>query len=125
MTHLLIVIAHLLMGGAFVVFGLRNVSAVPGLAKVLEGRKVPMPVTAARIGVGLQLVGGALTLLGPFVPYAGVLGGLALIVFLVLATVLFHPAWELNGDERKAHLNPLIMNTCLVGAFVLVIAYGL
>ena len=125
MTYLLIVVAHLLAGGAFVVFGARNIKAVPGLAKALEGRKVPMPATAARIGVGLQLVGGALVLIAPWVPLAGVLGGLALIVFLVLATVLFHPVWEYQGEARKPHLNSVIMNTCLAGAFLLVLAQGL
>lgn len=125
MTYLLIVLAHLLMGGAFVVFGARNIKSVPGLAKVLEAKKVPQPVNAARIGVGLQLVGGALVFLAPFVPFAGVLGGLALLVFLVLATVLFHPMWEYRGDEQKPHINATIMNTCLAGAFLLVIAYGL
>lgn len=125
MTYLLIVIAHLLMGGAFVVFGARNIKAVPGLAKALDGRKVPMPLNAARLGVGLQLVGGVLVFLAPFVPFAGVLGGLLLIVFLVLATLLFHPAWEYRGEEQKPHINALVMNTCLVGAFLLVLAYGL
>jgi putative oxidoreductase len=83
-----------------------------------------MPRTAAQIGVGLQLVGGALVLVAPFVPFAGVFGGLALIVFLVLATLLFHPTWEYQGEERKPHVNALIMNTCLAGAFLLVLAYG-
>jgi len=113
------------MGGAFVVFGLRKIKAVPGLGKALEGRKVPMTATAAQIGVGLQLVGGALVFIAPFVPFAGVLGGLALIVFLVLATLLFHPAWEFQGDERKPHVSAVLMNTCLAGGFLLVLAYGL
>jgi putative oxidoreductase len=124
MTYLLTVIAHLLMGGAFVVFGMRNINAVTGLSKALAGRKVPMPRTAAQIGVGLQLVGGVLVFIAPFVPFAGVFGGLALIVFLVLATLLFHPAWEYQGEARKPHVNALIMNTCLAGAFLLVLAYG-
>jgi putative oxidoreductase len=124
MTYLLTVIAHLLMGGAFVLFGVRNIKAVPGLTKALAGRQLPMPKPAAQIGVGLQLVGGALVLIAPFVPFAGLLGGLALLVFLVLATLLFHPAREYQGEERKPHLSAVITNTCLAGAFVLVIAYG-
>ena len=125
MAYLLIVLAHLLMGGAFVVFGARNIKAIPGLAKALEAKKVMQPTTAARTGVGLQLVGGALVFIAPFVPFAGVLGGLALIVFLVLATVLFHPVWEYEDEARGPHVNATIMNTCLTGAFLLVIAYGL
>lgn len=125
MYSTLLFLAHLLLGGAFVVFGIRNIKSIPGLAAALAGRKITQPETAAKIGVGLQLVGGALTVLSPFLPFAGVLGGLALIVFLVLATVLFHPFWEFTGEERKSHVNPFIMNTGLTGAFLLVIAYSL
>ena len=125
MFSTLLILAHLLLGGAFVVFGIRNIKSIPGLATVLAGRKIPRPETAASFGVGLQIVGGALTVLSPFVPFAGLLGGLALIVFLVLATVLFHPFWEFTGEEQKPHVQSFIMNTGLTGAFLLVVAYSL
>lgn len=125
MFSTLLILAHLLLGGAFVVFGIRNIKSIPGLASVLAGRKVTQPETAAKFGVGLQIVGGALTVLSPFVPFAGLLGGLALIVFLVLATVLFHPYWEFTGEERRPHVQAFIMNSGLTGAFLLVIAYSL
>ena len=125
MFSTLFFLAHLLLGGAFVVFGIRNIKNIPGLASFLAGKKVAQPETAAKFGVALQIVGGALTMLAPFVPFAGLLGGLALIVFLVLATVLFHPFWEFSGDEQKPHVQSFIMNTGLSGAFLLVIAYAL
>ena len=125
MVSTLLILAHLLLGGAFVAFGIRNIKSISGLASVLAARKVTQPETAAKFGVGLQIVGGALTVLAPFVPLAGVLGGLALIVFLVLATALFHPVWEYTGDEQKPHMQALIMNTGLTGAFLLVIANAL
>ena len=125
MSSTLLILAHLLLGGAFVVFGIRNIKSIPGLATVLANRKIAQPETAARIGVGLQIVGGALTVLSPFVPFAGVLGGLALVVFLVLATVLFHPVWEYSGDEQRPHMQAVIMNSGLTGAFLLVIANSL
>lgn len=125
MVSTLFFLAHLLLGGAFVVFGIRNIKAIPGLASFLAGRKVAQPETAAKFGVGLQIVGGALTVLAPLVPFAGVLGGLALIVFLVLATLLFHPFWAFSGEEQKPHVQAFIMNSGLTGAFLLVIAYAL
>ncbi|MBL8593130.1 MAG: hypothetical protein ABS35_03605 [Kaistia sp. SCN 65-12] len=125
MFSTLFFLAHLLLGGAFVVFGIRNIKAIPGLASFLAGRKVTQPETAAKFGVALQIVGGALVVLAPFVPFAGVLGGLALILFLVLATALFHPFWEFSGEEQKPHVQSFIMNSGLTGAFLLVIAYAL
>lgn len=125
MFSTLFFLAHLLLGGAFVVFGIRNIKGIPGLASFLAGKKVAQPQAAATFGVGLQIVGGALTVLAPFVPLAGVLGGLALIVFLVLATVLFHPFWEFSGEEQKPHVQSFTMNSGLTGAFLLVIANAL
>lgn len=125
MFSTLFILAHLLLGAAFLAFGIRNIKNLPGLASVLTSRKIPQPETAAKIGVGLQIVGGVLTILAPFVPFAGVLGGLAIVVFLILATVLFHPFWEHQGEEQTPHINAFIMNSGLVGAFLLVIAYGL
>ena len=125
MFSTLIFLAHLLLGGAFVVFGIRNIKAIPGLASFLAGRKVIQPETAAKFGVALQIVGGALVVLAPFAPFAGVLGGLALILFLVLATLLFHPFWEFSGEEQKPHMQSFIMNSGLTGAFLLIFAHGL
>ena len=116
-------LGHLLLGGAFVLFGIRNIKNIPRLTGVLEQKKIPQPKNAATFGVGLQIVGGALTALAPFGPF-GVLGGLAMIVFLVLATVLFHPYWDYSGEEQIPHINATIMNTSLVGAFLMVIALG-
>lgn len=125
MTSFLFTLAHLLLGGAFVVFGLRNIKNIPRLTGVLAQRKITQPENAARFGVGLQIAGGALTALAPFVGFFGVLGAVAMIVFLVLATTLFHPVWEYSGDEQIPHMNATIMNSSLAGAFLLVLAYAL
>jgi putative oxidoreductase len=117
----LILLARLLLGGAFVVFGIRNIWNVDGLTAALTTRGLPQPRIAAILGVGLQIVGGVLTAIGPF----GVAGGMALIVFLVLATVLFHNFWNYAGPDRATHLNASIMNVGLAGAFLLVMAIAL
>jgi len=113
--------ARLLLGGAFLVFGLRNIKAIPKLAGALAAKRLPLPQVCAAIGVGLQIVGGLLTAVGPW----AWLGGLMLVVFIVFATVLFHPFWLYSGDERKPHVQATIMNTGLLGAFLMVVATGL
>lgn len=117
----LVLLARLLLGGSFFVFGLRNLPNIGALTKGLTARGVPLPNIAAIIGVGLQIVGGALTAIGPF----GVLGGAGLIVFVVLATVLFHNFWDYEGADRASHVTASIMNAGLVGAFLLVVAVSL
>ena len=126
MSQFLVALAHLLLGGAFVIFGIRNwLNNVPRLSGILAGKGFPQPQNVVRFGIGLQTLGGLLTLLAIFVPAAGIAGGAIMIVFLVLATVLFHPMWKFSGTERMPHTAATLMNSSLCGAFLLVIAQGL
>jgi putative oxidoreductase len=117
----LVPLARLLLGGAFLVFGIRNISNIAGLTAGLTARGMPLPRLSAIIGVALQIVGGVLTAVGPF----GVIGGLALILFLAFATVLFHNFWDYSGPDRVTHFNATIMNAGLAGAFLFPIAAAL
>lgn len=114
----LFAIARLLMGGAFLVAGLRNTRAIDGLARFIGARGLPLPRVAAMAGVALEIVGGALVAIGPFALY----GGLGLVVFCILATLIFHNFWDYQGAERLTHINAFITNTALTGGFLLVAA---
>ena len=127
----LFAIARLLLGGAFVAFAVRNYTVnVPRLTGLLETsrllQKYPtlkLPTTPRNVvlfGIAMQFVGGLLTAVGLF----PALGGLLMIVFLVIATVLFHPAWLYPAEERAPHTVAVLMNTSLVGAFLMSIAVG-
>jgi putative oxidoreductase len=118
---LITLLARLLLGGSFLLFGIRNIWNIDGLTAALTARGMMLPRLSAMIGVGLQIVGGALTAIGPF----GLAGGVMLIVFLVFATVLFHNFWDYSGAERTTHFNATVMNVGLVGAFLLPVAAGL
>jgi putative oxidoreductase len=120
-TTIILSLARLLLGGSFLLFGIRNIWNIAGLTAGLTARGTPLPRLSAIIGVGLQIVGGALVAIGPF----GLVGGVLLIVFLVFATVLFHNFWDYEGADRVTHLNATIMNVGLVGAFLLPVASGL
>ena len=126
MSNLIVMLAHVLLGGAFVIFGIRNWRFnVPRLSGILSGKNFPQSQTVVRVGIVLQGIGGLLTLLAILVPAAGVAGGVIMIVFLVLATVLFHPMWQFTGEARMPHTAATLLNSALCGAFLLVIARGL
>jgi putative oxidoreductase len=126
MSNLIVMLAHVLLGGAFVIFGIRNWRFnVPRLSGILSGKNFPQSQTVVRVGIVLQGIGGLLTLLAILVPAAGVAGGVIMIVFLVLATVLFHPMWQFTGEARMPHTAATLLNSGLCGAFLLVIARGL
>lgn len=126
MGQFIVALAHALLGGAFVIFGIRNWRHnVPRLSGILANKTFPQPANVVRLGILLQTLGGLLTLLAIVVPAAGVAGGAIMIVFLVLATVLFHPMWQFSGTDRMPHTAATLINSSLCGAFLLVIAHGL
>jgi putative oxidoreductase len=114
----LFVLARLLLGGAFVVFGVRNVANLERLSGVMVKKNVPQPRALIMVGIAIQIVGGLMVATGVLAAW----GAAALIAFLILAVYLFHDFWAYSGPERTPHLNAWIMNIGLSGAFLLVIA---
>jgi putative oxidoreductase len=115
LTLLVIYLGRFLLGAAFFVFGLRNVAAIPRLTEAMTKKGVPQARTLMMVGVGIQIVGGAMLATGVF----AWLGALALCAFVLLAAYLFHPFWEYPQAERTPHVNACIMNTGLAGAFLM------
>lgn len=115
----LVYLGRFLLGGAFVVFGIRNLGAIPRLTEAMEKKGLlPQPRYWMMAGVGIQIVGGAMVALN-ILPW---LGALALVAFLLLAAYLFHAFWEFPKEERTPHINACIMNTGLAGAFLMIAA---
>ncbi|WP_404402571.1 DoxX family protein [Pelagibacterium halotolerans] len=115
LTSILIIIARVLLGGAFVVAGVRNTRSIDMLTAVMEAHGVPFARLCVIIGVATQIIGGASLAVGLFASYAA--AGLAL--FVLLATLIVHRYWNYEGEERFAHVNAFISNTALFGAFLL------
>jgi putative oxidoreductase len=114
----LLLLARLLFGGAFVFFGLRNFRNFQKLRPAMATKGLPLPDVTLGLGLATQTLGGLLILLGMAVP----LGAAAIIVFLVLATVLYHPFWAFAGDERAPHVSAFGINTALCGGALVLIA---
>ncbi|MCT7374956.1 DoxX family protein [Chelativorans salis] len=111
-------LSHLLLGGAFVYAGVRNLRNIPVLTQLIAARGVPQARFILLSGIGLQIACGTLVAAGLWASTAAA----ALVVFLVTATLLFHNFWDYEGLDRANRINGVVSNTALVGAFLLVIA---
>jgi putative oxidoreductase len=119
---ILIFLGRFLLGGAFVVFGIRNIANIPRLTETMEKKGLlPQPRMWMIVGVAIQIIGGAMVAIG----FLAAIGAAALIAFLLLAAYLFHPFWEYPKEEQTPHINACIMNTGLSGAFLIVLAFSI
>jgi putative oxidoreductase len=120
-TDLVFIIARILMGAPFVVAGIRNFRNLDRLVGLMESRKVPNARIATIIGVTVQLVSAVLIVIGVFTPWAA----LGEAIFLAAATLIVHPYWTFPKDERFPHINACIVNTSMVGGFLMLFAITL
>ena len=115
-----LLLGRLLLGGGMFVAGFRNAMAFPVLRGLLAG-KVPMPDVALIISIAALLAGGGLLAIGVLVPLASA----ALIVFVVVATALFHDFWTLpKGPERVQKVNSFLSNVMLIGGLLIAASTG-
>ena len=114
----LIIVGRVVFGGFFVIAGIRNFIHFDERRDLKTNYGWTLPAPLLGLGFAVQILGGLSVLLGMW----PVLGALALIVFLVPATALFHNFLRFEGKERDPHLYLTLVNSTLVGGFLLVIA---
>lgn len=114
----ILLVARLLLGGAFVFAGLRNIQNRAFLSQLMAARGVPRAKLALWVGVVVQIVAGTLVAAGAGTAIAGA----ALVLFLVAATPMFHNFWDHQGPERAARINGFVGNVALTGGFLALMA---
>jgi putative oxidoreductase len=118
----LILVGRVILGLFFVIAAIRNFAGFAdrvATAKTLYGWRMPAPVVA--LGFLMQLVGGLAVLFGVLTVW----GALLLILFLVVATALFHNFLMFAGKDRDPHLYLTLVNATLIGFCLMVIGLAL
>ena len=117
-ADLIVLAGKILLGGVFVVAGLRHLMIVPVLATAVAARGVPLPRAAVLAGTGFQIVAGLALVLGFFATWAS----LGLILFTIVASFLLVNFWDKEGEERIALSNAFQTNIGLIGGLLLAAA---
>ena len=114
----LLFLGRILLGGAFVFAGLRNIQNAAFLTGLMAARGVPQARLALWAGIVLQVIAGALVIAGLWVTLACAV----LVLFLIAATPMFHNFWDHQGPDRAARINGFVGNVALTGGFLTLIA---
>lgn len=107
-----------MLGGAFVFAGLRNIQNAAFLTQLMAARGVPQARLMLWLGIVLQIVSGILVIVGIWTALAVA----CLILFLLVATPMFHNFWDHQGQERAARINGFVGNVALTGGFLSLMA---
>jgi putative oxidoreductase len=117
-TDLVFLFGRVLLGGAFFVAGLRNFVNRERLITLMASRKVPNARPVTLFGFAVQTLCGFLMMIGVLTPWAA----LGQAVFLIAATLIVHPYWTFPKAEQSPHVGAMLVNTGLVGAFLMLAA---
>jgi putative oxidoreductase len=114
-------LGRILLGGVFVVAGLRNLMIVLVLTAAVAARRVPFARAVALLGTGFQIAAGLSFMHGFFIAWTA----LALILFTTVASIMLVNFWDKEGEERIALTNAFQTNIGLIGGLMLAAAQGL
>lgn len=115
-------VGRLLLGGAFIFAGLRNIQNRSFVAQLMSTRGVPQAPTVLWLGIVVQGIAGALLIAGICTAASAAL----LLLFLIVATPMFHNFWDYQpGPDRVAKINGFVGNVALAGAILTLIANSL
>ena len=112
-------LAALLVGAFFLGFGIANARSSAAIIESLKQRNIMAPQALFWLGVSTQSLAGAMMMAG--VQSALMAGGL--IVFTLIAPLVFHNFWTMEGEAR--FLNRIIFicdYTCVLAALILIAA---
>ena len=121
MSELLLVAGRLLLGGLFVMGGIKHFFIMPAILEMMTARGVPAPKLVLISGSIFQIICGLLFVFGISVPYAAA----GLIIFTVAASIMLLNFWNLEpGPAREGLMNAFFTNIALIGGLLITAAYA-
>jgi putative oxidoreductase len=110
-----------LLGGIFVVGGIRHFFHFSILAQAMARRGVPAEKLVLLVGAVLQITAGTALAVGLYPLHAVV----ALIVFTLTASVMFLNFWSMDGADRSNAINAWSSNIGIMGGLLVIAAHVL
>ena len=112
-------IAHAMIAFLFLYRGLTALSTFDDHLNRFKNLKVPFPHLMLAGGFATMLIGGAMVLLD----YHSSIGGAMLIVFTILANLMYHHFWTMRDPrQRQTHTWVFCNNIAVMGGLLMVIA---
>ena len=119
-TAAVAVIARVLLAAMFVLAGLSKFGSLEGTAGYIASGGLPFASLLAPLVALLEVVGGLALIVGFQARWAA----LALALFTLLATVLFHAYWAMPAEQQFVQQLMFMKNLSVVGGLLLVFVLG-
>jgi putative oxidoreductase len=113
-------LGRLLLSAIFITGGVLKAKTFAIASAYLASRGVNMSDALLISIIAIELTGGILILLG----LQARLAAMILFVYLIPATLFFHPYWTFEGQELMKHFHLFFKNLAIMGGMVFVMVHG-
>jgi putative oxidoreductase len=113
-------IGRILMALIFLTSAYGKMTAFDATAAAMAARGMPLTGLLLVCAIGLELIGSTLLIIGWHTRWTA----LALILFLVPATLYFHNYWSYPPEQARNQRNHFMKNVTILGALIFVAGMG-
>ena len=113
-------VGRILLSLMFLMSGLSKFSGLEGTAGYIASKGLPMPQVLALLAAVVEFVAALMVIVG----WRARWGALALIVFTLLASFLFHNFWAMPEAQKMMQQQAFMKNMAAIGGLLLVFAFG-
>ena len=109
-------VGRILLAGIFVMSGFGKIGGFAGTASYIASKGLPLPEVGAAIAIAVELGAGLMLVAG----YKARLAALAIFVFLIPTTFIFHAYWQLPPDKQMIDFLAFWKNLAIMGGLLMV-----
>ena len=113
-------VGRLILAAIFLISGLGKIGNWGGTAGYMAAKGMPLVSLFLLGAIVIEVLGGASIVLG----LKARLGALALIVFLIPVTLIFHNFWAFEGQAMQQQVIQFLKNLSILGGLLFVAVYG-
>jgi putative oxidoreductase len=121
MADALLIVGRILLGGLFVVAGIKHLLLLAPICEVIRARGVPVPRLVLIAGTLTELLAGAVLISGLYTAAAA----FVLAAFTLTASVMLVNFWDRQGEERANLQNVFLCNLAIIGGLLIAAAQAL
>ncbi len=114
------IVGRILLAAIFIVAGMNKLLNFGGTAADMESAGLPMVEVLLVATIVIELGGGLMIALGWNARWAA----LAIFLFIIPVTLIFHDFWTVEGQEMQNQLNHFMKNLAIMGGMLYVIIMG-
>jgi len=113
-------LGRILLSSIFIMSGIHKITAYEQTAQAMSAQKLPAVELLLPAAILVELAGGLSVLVGLWARW----GALALFMFLIPTTLIFHNFWTIAGEEHMTQMTMFMKNIAIVGGLLMIVALG-